>query len=74
MGAMPGNPNQTAEPEAPSVRAGRFTKVPSCQECRKEHADYRRSRKVSVKMQQTILSPNDTVVHKYREDAMKPNS
>ncbi len=22
---MPGNPNQAAEPEAPSVRAGRFT-------------------------------------------------
>ncbi len=26
MEAMPGNPNQTARPEAPSVRAGRFTR------------------------------------------------
>lgn len=25
MGAMPGNPNQADGPEAPSVRAGRFT-------------------------------------------------
>ncbi len=30
MEAMLGNPNQTGEPEAPSVKAGRFTKQLTC--------------------------------------------